>query len=41
MRKDYFCPNPGIPEYLGDNCIENLQLGRYIVGFTVRNFVLR
>ena len=27
--------------YLGDNCIENLHLGRCIVGFTVGNFVLR
>ena len=25
---------------LGDNCIKNFHLGRYIVGFTVRNFVL-
>ena len=26
---------------LGDNCIQNFQLGRYIVGYTVGNFVLR
>ena len=27
--------------YLGDNCIQNFHLGRYIVGYTVRNLVLR
>ena len=27
--------------YLGDNCIQNFHLGRYIVGYTVGNFVLR
>ena len=26
---------------LGDNCIQNFYLGRYIVGYTVGNFVLR
>ena len=26
---------------LGDNCIQNFHLGRYIVGYTVRNLVLR
>ena len=26
---------------LGDNCIQNFHLGRYIVGFTVGNLVLR
>ena len=26
---------------LGDNCIQNVHLGRYIVGYMVRNFVLR
>ena len=26
---------------LGDNCIQNFQLGRYIVGYTVRNLVLQ
>ena len=26
---------------LGDNCIQNFHLGRYIVGYTVGNFVLR
>ena len=26
---------------LGDNCIQNFQLGRYIVGYTVGNLVLR
>ena len=27
--------------HLGDNCIQNFHLGSYIVGFTVRNLVLR
>ena len=27
--------------YLGDNCIQICHLGRYIVGYTVGNFVLR
>ena len=27
--------------YLGDNCIQNFHFGRYIVGYTVRNLVLR
>ena len=27
--------------HLGDNCIQNFHLRRYIVGYTVRNFVLR
>ena len=27
--------------YLGDNCIQNICLGRYIVGYTVGNLVLR
>ena len=26
--------------YLGDNCIQNFHLGRYIVGITVGNLVL-
>ena len=26
---------------LGDNCIQNVHLGRYIVGYMVGNFVLR
>ena len=25
----------------GDNCIQNIHLGRYIVGYTVGNLVLR
>ena len=25
----------------GDNCIQNFHLGRYIVGYTVGNLVLR
>ena len=31
--------NPG--SHLGDNCIQNIHLGRYIVGYTVENLVLR
>ena len=27
--------------HLGDNCIQNFLLGRYIVGYTVGNLVLR
>ena len=27
--------------HLGDNCIQNVPLGRYIVGYMVGNFVLR
>ena len=27
--------------HLGDNCIQNFHLGRYIVRYTVGNFVLR
>ena len=27
--------------HLGDNCIQNFHLGRYIVGYTVENLVLR
>ena len=27
--------------YLGDNCIQNVHSGRYIVGYMVGNFVLR
>ena len=27
--------------YLGDNCIQNFHLGRYIVGYAVGNLVLR
>ena len=26
---------------LGDNCIQNFHLGRYIIGYTVENLVLR
>ena len=28
-------------QYFGDNCIQNFHLGRYIVGYTVGNLVLR
>ena len=31
----------GLDTYLGDNCIQNFLLGRYIVGYTVGNLVLR
>ena len=31
----------GAGGYLGDNCIQNFHLGRYIVGYTVGNLVLR
>ena len=27
--------------YLGDNCIQNFHLGRYIVGYTVKSLVLQ
>ena len=27
--------------YLGDNCIQNVHLGRYIVGYMIGNLVLR
>ena len=30
-----------IAVFLGDNCIQIFHLGRYIVGYTVGNFVLR
>ena len=30
-----------LENHLGDNCIQNFHLGRYIVGYTVRNLVLR
>ena len=30
-----------IAVYLGDNCIQIFHLGRFIVGYTVGNFVLR
>ena len=32
---------PGHFIELGDNCIQIFHLGRYIVGYTVRNLVLR
>ena len=28
-------------DYLGDNCIQNVYLGMYIVGYMVGNFILR
>ena len=33
--------NLDILNKLGDNCIQNFHLGRYIVGYTVGNLVLR
>ena len=33
--------NSRLQMYLGDNCIQNVHLGRYIVGYMVGNFVLR
>ena len=30
-----------LSSHLGDNCIQNFHLGRYIVGYTVGNLVLR
>ena len=30
-----------ICQYLGDNCFWNFYMGRYIVGYTVRNLVLQ
>ena len=30
-----------IASHLGDNCIQIFHLGRYIVGYTIGNFVLR
>ena len=33
-------PSLAFTRYLGDNCIQNFHLGRYIVGYTVRNLVL-
>ena len=27
--------------YLGDNCIQNFHLGRYIIGYTVRNLFVK
>ena len=34
------CPL-NVSDKLEDNCIQNFHLGRYIVGYTVRNLVLR
>ena len=31
----------GYVYHLGDNCIQNFHLGRYIIGYTVGNLVLR
>ena len=36
-----FCKVLCVGSYLGDNCIQNFHLGRYIVGYTVGNLVLR
>ena len=37
----YFSTNKGTAIQLGDNCIQNFHLARYIVGYTIRNLVLR
>ena len=37
----HFCTLPKSANHLGDNCIQNVHLGRYIVGYTVGNLVLR
>ena len=37
--KSHFCCKNAI--LLGDNCIQNFHLGRYIVGYAVGNLVLR
>ena len=34
-------PKISFEDQLGDNCIQNFHLGRYIVGYTVGNLVLR
>ena len=39
-----FCKGSRVPlngDHLGDNCIHNFHLGRYIVGYTVGDIVLR
>ena len=36
-----FRNNPEKYHQLGDNCIQNFHLGRYIIGYTVGNLVLR
>ena len=33
--------NGHFQDQLGDNCIQNFHLGRYMVGYTVGNLVLR
>ena len=35
MFGDYYCIN------LGDSCIQNVHLGRYIIGYIVGNLLLR
>ena len=38
---DYISMIRGCSEYLGDNCIQNFIFVRYIVTYTVGNFILR
>ena len=33
------CPDLSVWKHLGDNCIQNFYLGKYIVGYKVGNFV--
>ena len=37
----FFCQKLSSCHYLGDNCIQNFHSGRYIVGYTIGNSVLR
>ena len=40
-ERQFFDAESALRVYLGDNCIQNFHLGRYIVGYTVGNLVLR
>ena len=40
-RKPHLVCKKIVSKYLGDNCIQNFHLGRYIVVYTVGNLVLR
>ena len=44
LLRYFVCANSegsGARDELGDNCIQNVHLGRYIVNYMVGNFVLR
>ena len=41
QKHTYILDTGNMVENLGDNCIQNFHLGRYIVGYTVGNLVLR